>query len=271
MQVLVGASFDRAGQVDFKDMQMKQTNRKRTYRLGVVIAAAISLSSSPALAQPAAPDDPPPPEPTDTTPQPVEAPPQNEETAAPAPATPAPAPPAPATPATATPAPETPASEAPASNGPMRVVIHNLPDTLPYDEGDPIPPGYAVEERMRGGLLGAGIGISAGFHMPMVIGSAMAIAADREDARDYVGGFVPVVGPLILIGTNDTGDIMRALLVGNSVAQAAGMALILTAVFAQKTVLARDPSTVTIVGDVSLEIVPSVGERNAGIDLLGTF
>lgn len=63
-----------------------------------------------------------------------------------------------------------------------------FPSRLPYEQGDPIPPGYHVEERHRSGLvIGGGAVLGAAYL------AGLALAERSMPGKDWL--WVPVVGP----------------------------------------------------------------------------
>jgi hypothetical protein len=120
------------------------------------------------------------------------------------------------------------------------------PETLPFNENEPIPPGYKVEEHMRRGLVIAGGVVFGVFY----VGSAMIGAQSISyDEAPYGAMFVPVLGPFIVGAAGDFGDsstsgnFVSAVATGSFVlmglGQAAGAAMLLSGIFAKKKVLVR--------------------------------
>jgi hypothetical protein len=67
-----------------------------------------------------------------------------------------------------------------------------------WKEGDPIPPGYHVEEQVRKGMVIAGA-ITLG--VPYVIGLSIASSADFENSSGWLA--VPALGPWLMIAFRD--------------------------------------------------------------------
>jgi hypothetical protein len=113
---------------------------------------------------------------------------------APAPA-PAYKPPAPVAPAPLPTPPVVPAPAAPAlpSYRPP-VGIESLPPILPYKKGLPVPPGYRVENRSSGLVLGGGLTFLAGY----AAGLGLAASQSFANGSGYVA--IPVAGPWAAIG-----------------------------------------------------------------------
>lgn len=155
----------------------------------------------------------------------------------------------------------------PAAAAALARLVHNSrPAELPYEDGEPVPDGYHLDSRMRRGLIIGGSVVLGVFYLPFALGSALGVDLDREDALDYVGGFVPVAGPFILMATNDTGS-ARVLFLAGGLAQAGGAAMLLAGIFAKQPYLRRnlDP------GPVSLSVIPSLSPQHTGLTLHGAF
>ncbi len=120
-----------------------------------------------------------------------------------------------------------------------------------YVEGQRIPPGYTVEERVRRGPIIAG---SIVFGVPYVLGLLAASADDFPNQSGWLA--VPVVGPWVtLVSREDTcdgasyddGDYgydctdgVQTLLVLDALMQTTGAALFIWGVSSTKKVLVRD-------------------------------
>jgi hypothetical protein len=63
-----------------------------------------------------------------------------------------------------------------------------------WKEGDPVPPGYHVEEQVRKGMVIAG---SITLGVPYVIGLSIASSADFENSSGWLA--VPALGPWLMI------------------------------------------------------------------------
>ncbi|WP_437807719.1 hypothetical protein [Sorangium sp. So ce1078] len=193
--------------------------------------AAAALAALLGLAAPAAAQAPPaPPGPalgnTTSSPAAPSAPP------APAAAPPAPAaaPPAPAA------APPAPAAAPPAPAGgalmPAPQGYYLLPPPLPpwanprtiqYEEGDPIPRGYALQTRPDRALIGAGL---LTFGVPYALSFTIAgIATFGEDFDEFGPLFIPFAGPLIAAETMDAEGMGVFWLTMDAVAQVGGLLL----------------------------------------------
>jgi hypothetical protein len=123
------------------------------------------------------------------------------------------------------------------------------PPHLPYNEGQPIPAGYQIEETTRKGPIIAGALVLG---IPYVIGLSLASASDFANNSGWL--IVPALGPWMTLGTRDTScdeegfgeavtcvvDIyVGAFLVLDGLAQAAGATLLVWGITSTKQRLVR--------------------------------
>lgn len=137
------------------------------------------------------------------------------------------------------------------------------PEVLPYNDNEPIPPGYKVEERARTGLIIAGSIVFGLFYLGSV---AIGMDSINSSRAPYGALFVPVIGPFIVAGAGNPGSgfpfpSTGPLYVFDGFVQAGGAAMLLAGIFAKKKVLARQ--------DVALTMRPefSVGLGSVGMKL----
>lgn len=149
------------------------------------------------------------------------------------------------------------------------------PKKMDYEEGDPIPPGYHVETKMKKGLL---IGGACTFGALYVITAL--IAATIQSAEDAIGGhsedftplYIPAVGPFITIGTARSQNGGTFLLAADGIAQSAGLAMAIIGIVAQDTVLIRND-----VGKAGVRLSPVAlgtdarGKPTLGVGLVGSM
>lgn len=147
---------------------------------------------------------------------------------------------------------------------------------LPYEEGDPIPPGYRVVKQIRRGLVIAG-SITTG--VPWALGVA---AASSEDFKDNTGLLlIPVLGPWILLATDtardqdcttagstsvctDSKSALRGVLVFDGLVQTAGATMFFAGMLIPRLRLVRR--------DVVVSVVPTtLGHGDYGLSAVGRF
>lgn len=209
--------------------------------------------------------------------------------AAPEPVAPAPVAPAPAAPATQ---PAPPASSAPPAGYKLVPIDEpSAPSTrydvqypqrrgalppgmeLPYEDGDPIPPGYRVREQKRRGLIIAGSIVTG---IPWMISLTAAVAADYDNKSGFL--VIPALGPWLMLaagGASDkdcSGDTfcsgsrsgLRATLVLDGLVQTAGAIMFVSGFAFPRQRLVRN--------DVTIGFVPTTfGPQSYGVGAVGTF
>jgi hypothetical protein len=145
---------------------------------------------------------------------------------------------------------------------------------LPYEEGDPIPPGYHLVKRKRKGLIIAGSIVTG---VPWVFGVMAAVGEDFEDNTGLL--LIPVIGPWALLATDTARDRscgptdgvcvaskagLRSTLVLDGIVQVAGATMFAAGMFFPSTRLVRK--------DVVVSVVPTTfGHGGYGIGAIGSF
>lgn len=123
------------------------------------------------------------------------------------------------------------------------------PRTLPYDEGQPIPPGYTRREKPRLGLIIGGavtLGVSYLLSlMAFVIDDSVSCVDDFgdgscDDGSDLWPLAIPVAGPFLTIGTTDGEQDSLTILLLDGIAQVGGVVMLVLGVTSKKTVLVRN-------------------------------
>jgi hypothetical protein len=151
-------------------------------------------------------------------------------------------------------------------------------DVDDWEEGDPIPPGYQPDTRIRKGLvIGGAVTMGALWVISIIIGGA---AVSVEEADEELGGdsnglapedfyplFIPVAGPFIALVTTEAEGVGTAFLIIDGVGQAGGLAMLIAGLAAQQTYLRR----VHQYGEVNVEFAPVVTPEFAGMGLKGSF
>jgi hypothetical protein len=100
-----------------------------------------------------------------------------------------------------------------------------LPLILPYEPGQPVPPGYRVKTRASRSLLISG---AVTFGVPYVVSALIAstvLSADTASGEPLAPLFIPFAGPFITIGTTHAGGVASFWLVLDGLAQIGGAAL----------------------------------------------
>lgn len=150
------------------------------------------------------------------------------------------------------------------------------PAWMEYDEDQPIPQGYHLRTKVRGGLIGGGAGLLGGLWVVSVITGAIGEGAYRStralagDTSISDGGwaslYFPIVGPFAAIGTLNADGGGAAILALDGIGQLGGAAMIVLGIVLPKKTLVRDSM---------FEITPSVAVTpvftGKSVGLVGTF
>jgi len=138
-----------------------------------------------------------------------------------------------------------------------------------WEEGEPVPPGYAPETRMRKGLIIGGaitLGVKWLIDIPVALLLVAAESVVEGESTRYWPLFIPAVGPFITIGTaSEEGTAAKVLLAVDGVIQTAGLAMLIVGLAAQEDVLVRQSKTFDV------KVTPVVGSNYQGLGLVGTF
>jgi len=141
--------------------------------------------------------------------------------------------------------------------------LSTKPDRLPYEPGDPIPPGYRREKISHSGLLLAGLGVFGVGYLPWLAIGLLSLESD-DPSLAYVA--IPLVGPPLLALQYDLSSEVTTLLVVNGAAQGVGIALMVAAELAGDNVLIRDAQL-----HRGLRVAPWAGPGTLGAQLYGAF
>ena len=111
----------------------------------------------------------------------------------------------------------------------------------PY-EGQPIPPGYRLDDRQNRGLVIAGaVVFGATYGVAALVGATG--LAEGEDGQPVAPLLIPVAGPIVTTFTADMQLEPVLALVGNSVVQVGGITLLLAGLTANRTMMVRRGSS----------------------------
>lgn len=134
------------------------------------------------------------------------------------------------------------------------------PARLPYVEGDPIPPGYAIETRPRKKLVIAGLSTFVPLYAMSLLFAATYLGNEGLDGSLYTPLFIPAIGPFVTIGTSDAEGFGIITLLLDGVGQLTGVALFAAGMIAQEQYLERsaaasfDPRPEVFVGPGSASL-----------------
>jgi hypothetical protein len=142
------------------------------------------------------------------------------------------------------------------------------PKRMDYEEGDPVPPGYHVETKMRKGLVIGGAVTFGACYLFSILTAAVADPVENiEDPNDdsFIPLYIPAAGPFITIGTAQSEGAGTFILVVDGVAQVGGLAMFIAGLAAQSTELVRND-----VGKPDIHLTPmSVGRDIRGNSTMG--
>jgi hypothetical protein len=118
-----------------------------------------------------------------------------------------------------------------------------LPETLPYKEGQEVPPGYEKDSRILTGLVvGGAVTFSVAWLVSIFVAAAVETPLDpatNEESRGNVALYVPLAGPFIALGTLEPSGAEAFTLIVDGTTQVAGVAMIFAGIFARETFLVR--------------------------------
>jgi hypothetical protein len=137
-----------------------------------------------------------------------------------------------------------------------------MPEEMEYEEGQPIPPGYQRETRIRKGLVIGGAVTFGTVYLITAVGGAIAVDAGADEGAFL---FIPVAGPLVFLPDVDESVAASVLLVVNSIAQAGGLAMLIVGLAAQEDVLVYKGNYAEV------EVTPVVSPQLTGANLTARF
>lgn len=137
------------------------------------------------------------------------------------------------------------------------------PKRMPFEEGQPIPPGYRVETRARKGLI---VGGAVTFGVLYLLSAFTAsVAVDSGDSEEFGPLFIPVAGPFVTIGTAEAQGVGTFALVLDGVGQAGGVAMFIAGMVTEEKFLLRNDQA-------KISVTPMmVGESSFGLGIRGAM
>lgn len=115
------------------------------------------------------------------------------------------------------------------------------PATLPYEEGESVPPGYQLKTRAVRSMVIAGSVTFGATYLVSLLTASTVLAADSDDGKELAPLFAPVVGPFIAIGTAKAEGAGTLWLVLDGLAQTAGAVMLIYGLAADEKYLQRMP------------------------------
>jgi hypothetical protein len=165
---------------------------------------------------------------------------------------PGPMPTAPSGPADAQPLPSSPpgATGYPPPGYPPAMMFG--PSRLPYNDGEPVPPGYEIQTRPRMGMAKAGIATLVPLYGLSALFGATYLGREDGAAQAYAPLLIPVIGPFATMGTAGTAEFGTTILALNGLGQLAGAALLIAGLLTDEQYLARRRAGLDIRPEVSV-------------------
>jgi hypothetical protein len=134
------------------------------------------------------------------------------------------------------------------------------PKMLPYDEAEPVPPGYHVETRAKRSYLLVGASLFGASYLATALATSAVVAARQPDAPRVAPLAIPNAGPFIAIESAHAGVPAGVVLAADGIAQLGGAILFVAGLNIDEQVLVFN----TIPATAQLSVGPgSVGIRGS--------
>jgi len=114
------------------------------------------------------------------------------------------------------------------------------PRYIRYEDGQPVPPGYQLEQRMWGGMV-----IPGGVLFGVFYSIGALIAAGSNPPRDAGWLVAPVIGPWVMLASTTDGA-GRFFLTSDGIVQAASVALLVVGFHGRKVLVRSDLASLTV-------------------------
>jgi len=142
---------------------------------------------------------------------------------------------------------------------------------MEYFEGDPVPEGYHKATRVRKGLVIAGAATFGGAWLLSVVTASLAVDTTSSFSSGMTEGdaavlYIPVAGPFVSLATYNPSATGSLVLVIDGLAQAGGLAMLITGLASEQTYLRR-----TRAAERHVELQPLAGPGLVGAGLSGAF
>lgn len=145
------------------------------------------------------------------------------------------------------------------------------PATLPYHDGEPVPPGYHVSDEPNEGLLIAGGTLLGLTYAPPFIVGAIAASSEDSDMGVYAVLAVPLIGPPLLSELVHANDAVRGINIALASGQGLGLLFLGLAFAATDTALVRDDLSAAAPATPRVSVVPLAAPSLAGLAVMGTL
>jgi hypothetical protein len=134
---------------------------------------------------------------------------------------------------------------------------------MPFEEGQPIPPGYRVETRARRGLIVGGAVTFGALYLLSAFTASVAV--DGGNSEEFAPLFIPVAGPFVTVGTARAEGVGTFALVLDGIGQAGGVAMFIAGMATEEKFLLRNDQA-------KISVTPMmVGESSFGLGIRGSM
>src|ERR1700722_12654900 len=135
-----------------------------------------------------------------------------------------------------------------------------------WEEGQPVPPGYHPDTRIRKGLVIGGAVMFGTLYLLSALVAAAGSDSSSNGGNAEAAPWIPGGGPFIQM-TSTSSSVANVFLAIDGLGQAGGLAMLIYGLAAPKTVLVRND-----LGGLHITPMPMTFGRNGeGLGLVGTF
>ena len=135
-----------------------------------------------------------------------------------------------------------------------------------WEEGQPVPPGYHPDTRIRKGLVIGGAVMFGTLYLLSALVAAAGSDSSSNGGNAEAALWIPGVGPFIQM-TSTSSSVANVFLAIDGLGQAGGLAMLIYGLAAPKTVLVRND-----LGGLHLRPTPmTFGRSGSGFGLVGSF
>ncbi|MBI4954196.1 MAG: hypothetical protein HY908_19385 [Myxococcales bacterium] len=139
------------------------------------------------------------------------------------------------------------------------------PNELPYDDSQPIPPGYRLDSHPRVGLIIGGSVTFGVLYLSSALAASLILDTSGGEGERGAPLYAPAIGPFIAMGTLKTSATGKFGLVIDGLGQVAGVAMFVAGFAAPSQKLVRNEY-------FTADILPtSLGEGAPGLGMVGEF
>jgi hypothetical protein len=144
------------------------------------------------------------------------------------------------------------------------------PREMPYREGEPVPPGYHVSERVRKGLIIGGAVTFGTLYFISALVAAAGADSSHNESNPLAAMWVPGVGPFIQM-TKTSSATANVFLAVDGLAQSGGLLMLGFGLFSPRTVLVRNDLATSKGKKTEVALAPLAGRGTTGMAWVGSF